>query len=86
MFQIQIQFYNSEWNGSRMHVQSNVHAVEVDLTPVEKDMLLRSRVHMGILSPLFPDQMWRTEVTSEYFFLDVERRFIHMQNVLWMNN
>lgn len=63
-----------------------VRAVEVHLTPVEKVIPLENRVHMGILSSLFPDQMWRTEVTSECFFLDVERCFIHMQNVPWMNN
>lgn len=49
-------------------------------------MALENRVHMGTLSPLFPDQMWRTEVASECCFLDVERCFIHMQNFPWMNN
>lgn len=51
-----------------------------------KTVALANRVHMGTLSPLFPDQMWRTEVASGYFFLDVERCFIHMQSSPWMNN
>lgn len=82
--QAQIDFSKSVGQGYMCKVTLN--AVRSNINAGEEAMAVENWVHMGTLSPLFPHQMWRSEVASECFFLDVERCFIHMQNSPWMNN
>lgn len=81
---VQIDF--SESVGQRYVGNVRLNAVRSNINTGEEAMAVENRVHMGTLSPLFPDQMWSTKVASECFFLDVERCSIHMQNSPWMNN